>query len=304
MSPVWGQGGAHLGAAVCGKRPLGRVRIARKAWVAPHQSMRAKPWVSSRPMACAKWESMTTPSPEFRAKALCIHRLLLGYYGDPALKEKRDPLSELVVTILSQNTADVNSSRAYASLRRRFATWDDVLAATTEEVAQAVRIGGLANTKAARIQDIFRQLRDERGRLDLDFLDEMSVAEARQYLTSLPGVGLKTAACVLLFSLHKPALPVDTHVLRVARRLGLIPPKATAEKANPLLENLLPQETYYPFHMSLIRHGRTLCKAARPRCAECPLAPDCDYLAATEEMQAWSHASGETKARSSLQEPQ
>lgn len=291
MSPVWGQGGAHLGAAVCGKRPLGRVRIARKAWVAPHQSMRAKPWVSSQPMACAKWESMTTPSPELRAKALCIHRLLLDHYGEPPLKEKRDPLSELIATTLSQNTADLNSSRAYASLLRRFATWDDALAASTEELAQVIRVGGLARIKAARIHHILRQLRDQRGSLDLGFLGQMPVSQARHYLTSLPGVGPKTAACVLLFSLHKPAFPVDTHVLRVARRLGLVPPKATAQKTNLLLEDLLPQETYYPFHLNLIRHGRTLCKATRPRCAECPLIGLCDQVEALTQTKAQPHGS-------------
>lgn len=237
-------------------------------------------------MACAKWESMTTPSPELRAKALRIHRLLLDHYGEPPLKEKRDPLSELIATILSQNTADLNSSRAYASLLRRFATWHDVLAASTEELAQVIRVGGLAKIKAARIHHILRQLRDQRGSLDLGFLGQMPVAQARQYLTSLPGVGPKTAACVLLFSLHKPALPVDTHVLRVAGRLGLVPPKATAQKANLLLEDLLPQETYYPFHLNLIRHGRTLCKATRPRCAECPLIGLCHQGEALTQMKA------------------
>ena len=223
---------------------------------------------------------MTAPSPQLKAKTLGVHKLLLNHYGQPPLKRQRDPLSELVLTILSQNTADVNSSRAYASLRRRFATWHEVLSASTDDLAQAIRMGGLANIKAARIHHILRQLQDQRGSLDLGFLAEMPVDQARQYLTSLPGVGPKTAACVLLFSLHKPALPVDTHVLRVARRLGLIPPKTTAEKANLLLEDLLPQETYYPFHLNMIRHGRTLCKATRSQCSQCPLAGDCNHCAA------------------------
>ena len=216
-----------------------------------------------------------------REKALRVHGLLLEYYGVPVLKPQRDPLTELIMTILSQNTADVNSSRAYAALHQRFPTWEEVLAAEPEAVIEAIRIGGLARIKAPRIQQILRRLRDERGSLSLGFLADMSTQEARQFLTALPGVGPKTAACVLLFSsLRKPALPVDTHVHRVARRLGLVPDKASAEKAADLLEELLPEELYYPFHLSLIRHGRSLCKAGKPRCEECPLAQDCDYAAA------------------------
>ena len=218
-----------------------------------------------------------TSSNDSKTKAWHIHQLLLSHYGEPTLKERRDPLSELVMTILSQNTADTNSGRAYAALKERFPTWEAVLAASTEDVVEAIRIGGLANIKAPRIQRILQELREERGKLDLCFLDEMPVDKARAYLISLPGVGPKTAACVLLFSLHKPALPVDTHVRRVARRLGLVPAKATAEKANILLEEVLPEDAYYPFHLNMIRHGRTLCKAGKPRCQICPLARDCDY---------------------------
>jgi len=211
-------------------------------------------------------------------KARLIHELLLAHYGEPAWRDSLDPLSELILTILSQNTADVNSGRAYQTLRARFPTWEAVLEADPAELAQAIRVGGLAHVKAPRIQAILRRLREERGDLSLDFLGNMSVAEARDYLLALPGVGPKTAACVLLFSLHKPAFPVDTHVHRVTRRLGLVPPKATPEKAGLLLEELLPQEAYYPFHINLIRHGRAICKAARPRCEACPIAQECDYL--------------------------
>ncbi|HHX63852.1 MAG TPA: endonuclease III [Chloroflexi bacterium] len=212
--------------------------------------------------------------------ALRVHRLLLEYYGEPELKEQLDPLSELIKTILSQNTADVNSDRAYATLRERFPTWQDVLVADTDDLADAIRIGGLANVKAPRIQKILQTLKEERGQLDLGFLDEMPVAEARAYLNALPGVGPKTTACVLLFSLHKPAMPVDTHVHRVTGRIGLIPPKTTAEKANVLLEDMLPESLYYPFHLNVIRHGRTLCKAARPECEICPIVYDCHYARA------------------------
>lgn len=216
-------------------------------------------------------------SDALRDKALWVHERLLAFYGEPMLKEQRDPLSELVLTILSQNTADVNTARAYAALRRRFATWEDVLAADPGQVAEAIHMGGLANIKAPRIQRILQQLRAERGSLDLGFLADMPVDNARQYLTSLHGVGPKTAACVLLFSLHKPALPVDTHVHRIARRVGLVPGRASADRTHEILESLLPKETYYPFHLNVIHHGRTLCKAQKPQCERCPLRENCDY---------------------------
>ena len=221
---------------------------------------------------------MIITSDDRRAKALRVYQLLLDHYGEPVLKEQRDPLSELVMTILSQNTSDVNSSRAYESLRRRFPTWEEVLSAGADDVAESIRSGGLANIKAPRIQHILHELRDERGDFDLSFLREMSVQEGREYLNALPGVGPKTAACVLLFSLHKPALPVDTHVYRVARRLALIPDKASPGKATVLLEASLPQEAYYPFHLNMIRHGRTLCRARNPHCEDCPLVLECGYF--------------------------
>lgn len=215
---------------------------------------------------------------DLRAKTHWVHRELLTYYGEPERKTRRDPLSELVLTILSQNTSDANSGRAYRSLTQRYASWEELLAASTDEVADAIRVGGLANVKAPRIQSILQQLRDERGQLDLDFLEEMPLAEARSYLLRLHGVGPKTAACVLLFSLERPALPVDTHVHRVALRVGLIPESASAEKAHTLLEALLPAQDYYAFHLLMIRHGRTLCKASSPLCDQCPLAGRCDHV--------------------------
>jgi endonuclease-3 len=226
---------------------------------------------------------MTLPAVDLLPGKLDGIRLALrGYYGEPALKERRDPLSELVMTILSQNTNDTNSGRAYASLRQRFPSWQAVLAADGQDLAEAIRVGGLANVKAPRIQQILRRVRDERGALSLDFLDAMTVAEAREYLLTLPGVGPKTAACVLLFSLHKPALPVDTHVHRVSQRLGLTPLKTSAEKAHELLEALVPADLYYPFHLLLIEHGRSLCHARRPACGRCPVSTYCDYLPMSE----------------------
>ena len=210
-------------------------------------------------------------------KASRVHASLIDHYGFPEPKPTLDPLSELVMTILSQNTADVNSHRAYRSLRQRFADWEQVLAADTAQVVEAIRIGGLANIKAPRIQRILRELKEERGALDLGFLSDLPLQEARDYLNGLPGVGPKTTACVLLFSLHRPSLPVDTHVHRVAKRIGLVPPKATAEKTNVLLEKLLPAEAYYPFHLNVIRLGRTLCKSSRRQCQTCPLLVECDF---------------------------
>jgi len=211
------------------------------------------------------------------AKALRVHEALLAHYGPPVQKERRDPLSELIVTILSQNTADVNTERAYRRLRERFPTWEEALAAPVEEIAAAIRVAGLAQIKAPRIRAILADLARERGTLGLDFLADLPVDEARAYLTSLHGVGPKTAACVLLFSLHMPALPVDTHVHRVAGRLGLVPAGTTAERAHALLERLVPEALYYPFHLLFIAHGRTICHARRPACPTCPVSAECDY---------------------------
>jgi endonuclease-3 len=221
---------------------------------------------------------MTPPASDLRAKALRVHELLIERYGESVLRDTLDPLSELVLTILSQNTADTNSGRAYDSLRERFPTWEAVLEADPRDLAQAIHIGGLANIKAPRIQRILRQLQDEHSALQLDFLGPMSVEEARGYLLSLPGVGPKTAACVLLFALRKPVFPVDTHVHRVTRRIGLAPARATPEKVGLLLEELLPEAVFFPFHVNLIRHGRAICRASKPRCEVCPVAQECDYL--------------------------
>ncbi|MBC7234955.1 MAG: endonuclease III [Chloroflexi bacterium] len=215
-------------------------------------------------------------------KALEVHRRLLDHYGDPERKTRRPPLDELVLTILSQNTNDTNSGRAWQSLRERFPTWEAVRRAETDEVAKAIQVGGLAHIKAPRIQAILAKLAEERGALDMGFLQHMPPQEARHYLLNLPGVGPKTAACVLLFSLHKPALPVDTHVHRVSSRLGLLPARTGAEKAQDILEKLLPVELYYPFHLNMIRHGRMLCTARAPQCPICPLLDLCDYARSKE----------------------
>ena len=210
-------------------------------------------------------------------KALTVHQLLIGEYGQREWRPRLDPLSELIFTILSQNTSDVNRDRAWMRLKDRFPTWESVLAADTAELAEAIRPGGLANVKAPRIQEALRAIKRERGGFTLDFLAEMEVGEAKRWLTALNGVGPKTAAIVLLFSLGKPAFPVDTHVHRVSRRLGLIEPKTSREKAHEVLEKLLPPEIYYTFHLNLIAHGRDVCKSQQPRCAACVLREHCDY---------------------------
>jgi endonuclease-3 len=210
-------------------------------------------------------------------KALAIHRLLIEEYGQQEW-HPREPLGVLISAILSQNTSDVNRDQAWRRLRERFPTWESVLAADTAELAEAIRPGGLANIKAPRIQEILRAIKRERGELNLGFLAEMEVGEARRWLTSLNGVGPKTAAIVLLFSLGKPAFPVDTHVHRVSRRLGLIGPKTSREQAHEILEALLPPEIYYTFHLNLIAHGREICKSQRPRCDICALQEHCDYF--------------------------
>ena len=191
-----------------------------------------------------------------------------------------DTVSELVLTILSQNTADVNSFRAFTALRARYATWDDVLAAPTDELEDVIRPGGLAPTKSKRIQHVLAEVHAETGGTwDLSFLGSWPLLQAREWLTSLPGIGRKTAAIILLFNFGRPQLPVDTHVHRVASRLGMLPPRTPLERAHDLLEEVLEPDEMYPFHVELIRHGRDTCRAPRPICGLCPLTDICDYFA-------------------------
>jgi endonuclease III len=192
-------------------------------------------------------------------------------YGRPVLRAHRAPIDELVLTVLSQNTNDRNRDVAYARLRERFSTWAEVRDAPVAEIEDAIRPGGLAPTKSVRIQQILRAIGDD----DLAWLGDAPVEEGREYLTSLPGVGRKTAACVLLFSYGRPEVPVDTHVYRVGSRLGLFPPKASFETAHEEMLRLTDPEDAYEVHVLLIRHGRRTCTARNPRCAECPLRRMC-----------------------------
>ena len=200
-----------------------------------------------------------------------VLRLLRKEYGPRKWQPGQDPLSSLIATVLSQNTSDVNSHRAFAALVNRFGTWESVATADVNELAQAIRAGGLAEIKARRIKLILHEIQEKRGRLDLSFLDDVGLAEAKAWLRRLPGVGPKTAGCVLLFSLGKPAMPVDTHVFRVAKRLGLVGARVSVEKAHEILESLVPPKNVYEFHILMVEHGRRACKAQRPRCTVCVL---------------------------------
>ncbi len=200
-----------------------------------------------------------------------IHDRLAKRFGPLEPPRAPDPLDELILTVLSQHTSDLNAERAYADLRSAYATWAEVTAAPPERIADAIRSGGLANTKAPRIQAILREVREREGAYDLGRLRDLSDADARSYLTSLPGIGPKTAAVVLSFALDRDAIPVDTHVHRTTRRLGMVPPKSSAERADRLLHDLVPEGLRTPLHVGLIRLGREICKAPTPRCRQCPL---------------------------------
>ena len=202
-------------------------------------------------------------------------RLLGQEYGIPQWRPSRDPLSELIGAILSQNTSDVNSHRAFDSLISTFGSWDTVAEASSDEIATAIACGGLSRIKAPRIKAILEEILNDHGSLDLGFLDELPLPEARAWLQALPGVGPKTASCVLLFSLGRPALPVDTHVYRVSRRLGLIDSGVSPARAHQLLEELVPAEAIYQFHLNMLAHGRGVCRAQRPRCHECVFGEGC-----------------------------
>ena len=216
-----------------------------------------------------------------------VYELLIATYGQPEWIPDDDPLGGLVGTILSQHTSDSNSERAYQQLRATFPTWEEVRDAPTNEVARAIRSGGLANIKAPRIQDALLTLTEQQkaqgGTRPLsdylyDELTKRTPEEAWHYLRGIAGVGPKTAACVLMFDMGMPVMPVDTHVFRVSKRLGLIGPKVNADQAHEIFARITPPEWIYPLHVNLIRHGRQVCHAQRPNCMQCTLYKACAYV--------------------------
>jgi endonuclease-3 len=214
-----------------------------------------------------------------RERAALVFQRLRDVYGPHEWHSHGPPLDELIGTVLSQNTSDVNTARSFRSLRDRFPDWELVRLAPAEDVADAIRSGGLAQIKAPRIKGILDDIAERNGELSLDHLRDVDVPAATAELTALHGVGPKTAACVLLFSLGRPAMPVDTHVHRVSNRIGLVPPRTSAERTQPILESLLgkDRDVVLTAHINLIHHGRQICRAQRPRCGRCPVAPMCDY---------------------------
>ena len=222
-----------------------------------------------------------SPAPREVSRAL---DRLERMFGRPRPERSFPPLDELILTVLSQNTNDGNRDRAYRSLRRRFPTWSKVLAADRGAVESAIRVGGLARTKSRVIQEILGRLQAERGTLDLDFLRRMPLQEAREYLARFRGVGEKTIRCVLLFSCGRQVFPVDTHIHRVARRLGWVPSGATRETSHAILGGLIPGDRSLAAHVNFITLGRRLCRPRAPACPACPLQDSCDFARTSRRM--------------------
>lgn len=212
-----------------------------------------------------------------QADATAVQRRLRDEQGAFVPKPVLPIIDEIVATVLSQHTSDVNSERAFAELKRRFPAWQQVADAPVDQVADAIRSGGMADQKARRIQQVLAAIDEREGRIDLGRLNDLDDEAVEAYLLALPGVGPKTAACVLTFAMGRAAFPVDTHVHRIAARLGWIPAAATADKAHQLLAPLIPPEIRYDLHVAMISHGRNVCRAQRPRCDACVLSDLCAY---------------------------
>tara|TARA_B100000029_G_scaffold468696_2_gene505889 strand:+ start:3488 stop:4237 length:750 start_codon:yes stop_codon:yes gene_type:complete len=211
------------------------------------------------------------------------YHLLEEFYGEVEHRPKLPPADELIWTILSQHTSDLNAGRAFDDLKDHFPNWESVLEAPVTLLSSVIRSGGLANQKAPRIQEVLKIIKERVHSFDLFFLAEMELAEAKEWLTSLPGVGPKTAAVVLSFALGMPAFAVDTHIHRVAKRLALIGPKVSADEAHDVLENSIEPDKVFPAHVYLITHGRQICKSLRPLCNHCVLKSHCPSYSVMKE---------------------
>ena len=234
--------------------------------------------------AVVKSKQMKTATNDFSIERIVaekpfvyIVQNLESTFGEPILGEKSDALSMLIEIILSQATSDANSRRTFENLQKRFRSWNEVAAADENEIAEAIRLGGLANQKAKVIKQILLQIKEARGRLSLDFLAALPDGAARDYLLQFRGIGPKTVACTLLFALHKEVFPLDTHIFRVLKRMGILPEKITDAKAHKLLDQIVPHGKFYSLHVNLIRLGRQICRPRDPLCDECPLIEYCDY---------------------------
>ena len=231
-------------------------------------------------------ETGSTPDAPVQHKAGFIHNTLVEHFGEPQFQAGGDPVEELIATILSANTNDMNSGRAFDQLKQAFGgDWDAVRTAPLDAIKQAIRPAGMYNQKAPAIVATLARLKADWGGYDLRVLAAMPVEDARAYLTSLPGVGFKTASIVLLFCYNKAAFPVDTHIQRISQRTGISTRRANPDKIMRIWEALLPPNVFYPLHINLIRHGRQICQAQTPRCDLCPLQSGCDYAQRTGE---WS----------------
>jgi endonuclease-3 len=206
-----------------------------------------------------------------------ITQNLEATYGIPRNTSPDDPLDELILTILSQSTSDINSRRAFDSLKKRFRDWEAVRRARPASIAAAIKSGGLANTKSVVIKNVLNQILARRGKLDMSFLHTVPLDEAREFLLSLKGIGPKTAACVLLFSCNRPVFPMDTHILRITKRLGLVPQKSNDLSAHKIMESLIPPKKHYSLHINFIRHGRKICRSRDPLCDQCSLQEQCEF---------------------------
>lgn len=202
---------------------------------------------------------------------------LKAVYGVPECEHGLDPLDVLIETILSQSTTNANSHRAFASLKQKFPTWEDVRRARATAIEAAIRSGGLAKQKSVRIKQLLNDIYERRGSLDLSFLHTAPLEDAVAFLASFKGVGPKTVACTLLFACDRPIFPIDTHIFRIARRLALIPERCSDEEAHRLMTAMIPASRYYEVHVNLIRHGRRVCRPQQPACEQCCLVEYCCY---------------------------